>query len=307
MRQPWPSNKISRQTGAMLIGILLWACGTQPGAQASVWRELRATPTCDTYQPMTDVQLNQAEHLFEQVIRGTSPRQEQFASDWKILGYELIEISASGAGWVGLREAESPCRGNGVYLLNMNNPGPLVIQAPHAYHDLYTGTITAGMMRDGVAILAWNSAKRDAKSKRPGAHADLARQSDSLFVALTRAMIKSAPDGRLVQIHGFNNQRRRTEAGATAAVILSSGTRWGTRSVDFISRCLQSIIAGPILIYPTEVTELGATTNFHGQALRRHGHEGFVHIEINRPTRERLKSDSSLLTRFSACLGNETK
>ncbi len=285
----------------LIFGLFLFGSGH---AEANAWRELRATHACDTYQPMTAAQLKQAESLFRQILTGKDFRNEQFANGWANLGYELVEIPAAGSTWTGLRDTESPCKGNGVYLFNARSTGSLVIQAPHAYHDLFTGDITAGLMREGIAMLAWNSAKRKTSAGYGKGKADLARRPDSLFVALTRAMIESYPNGRLIQIHGFDNKRRKTQAGTSAAVILSSGTRWPTRPVDFIASCLKPVIPGPVLVFPTEVTELGATRNFHGQTLRHNGHEGFVHIELSRPTREQLKSEPSLLAKFSQCLGS---
>jgi hypothetical protein len=298
------SRSCQRAGPTTLMGLLLCLAFSYTGAQANVWRELRPADVCDAYWPMTDSQLSRAESLFGEMLQRPDPTGERFADDWAALGYELVKIPAAGPGWLGLREAGLPCSGNGVYLINGNDPAPLVVQAPHAYHDLFTGDIAAGLARDGVAIVAWNSAKRNTGTGFGQTKADFAKRRDSLFVALTRALIKSVPKGRLIQIHGFDNRRRSTSEGSGAAIILSSGARWTTRSVDIIARCLQPVIDGPVLIYPTEVTELGATKNFHGQTLRRYGHEGFVHVEINRPTRKRLKTEPALLSAFSACLGS---
>lgn len=304
MRQIPNSNPLMQAAGAALIvGLLLGDPGYAEAPQ-NPWRELRATQACNIYQPMTASQLDQAEFLFKTMLNGKYSGTKQLANEWAKLGYELIEIAATGFSWIGLRDMESPCQGNGTYLFNANSPGQLVIQAPHAYQDLFTGDITAGLMREGIAMLAWNSTKRKTSTEHGAEEADLAKRSDSLFVALTRAMIKSYPNGRLIQIHGFDNRRRNTQAGASAAVIVSSGNRWPTRPVSFIAGCLNPVIAGPVLIFPSEITELGATRNIHGKTLRKNGHEGFVHIELSRPTRELLKSSPSLLAEFSECLGS---
>ena len=160
------------------------------------------------------------------------------------------------------------------------------------------------MLRDEFAILAWNTAPRRLWIE-PGGVADLARRRDSLFVALTRAFATARPQGRLIQIHGFGNGKRNTQAGATAAAIVSSGSDWSTRPVTMIARCLQTVIEGPVRVYPYEVAELGATKNVQGQILRSHGHDGFVHLELNRPTRERLRSNAAQLARLADCLGSE--
>ena len=116
-------------------------------------------------------------------------------------------------------------------------------------------------------------------------------------------MAKSLPMGRLIQIHGFDNNKRKSEAGASASAILSSGSRWVTPHSATVAHCLRKVIQGPVLIYPIEIRELGATRNLHGKILRRYGHEGFIHVELNRSTRERLRSDPVMRGQFTDCLG----
>ena len=110
---------------------------------------------------------------------------------------------------------------------------------------------------------------------------------------------------RVVQLHGFSNAQRKTRAGAEAAVIVSGGSRWITPSADAVARCLAEFVDGPVALFPRDVTELGATTNLHGKILRRHGHEGFVHIELNLATRRWLLDDTARLQRFAGCLQQE--
>lgn len=295
------TNPISSGT---LVGILLCFLMVCPPAAADLWKELRQTAVCGNYQPLTEAQLQTAESLFQRMLLKSEINPRQLAAEWEGLGYSLVDSATVDDGWMLLKEAVSPCRGAGVYLINLNDSKPLVVQAPHAYQDLRSGQITSGLLRKDIAILAWNSAKRRLRVGNRAVDADLAKRTDSLLLALSRALARTHPDGRLVQIHGFDNKRRTTQAGASAAVILSSGSRWNTPSVASIARCLQQEIDGQVLVYPQQVTELGATKNIHGRTLRRYGHDGFVHLELNRQTRQRLATEPVLLAEFSQCLSS---
>lgn len=58
----------------------------------------------------------------------------------------------------------------------------------------------------------------------------------------------------------------------------------------------------PVLLYPVQVGELGGVTNQIGQTLRTLGSRAFVHLELARPLRERLREDAATRRRFGDCL-----
>ena len=289
-------------SSCILISLLLCLLPVYTAPAADFWPELRRIGLCDTYRPMTDTQLQRAETLFEQMLAPQRFGTQALADGWAQLGYALVDAPRVGDGWLLLHETQTPCTGGGFYLINRGNPKPLMVQAPHAYQDLRSGRIIAGLPRDDIAVLAWNSAKRRIRNGDKTLEADLAKRTDSLLLALSRAFARARRHGRLVQIHGFDNKRRTTQAGAAAAVIVSSGSRWSSPAAVAVARCLQRVVDGQVLIYPQQVSELGATKNIHGRTLRRYGHEGFVHVELNRQTRERLVSEPSLRSAFSRCL-----
>ncbi|MDX2455941.1 MAG: hypothetical protein QNL87_00375, partial [Gammaproteobacteria bacterium] len=84
----------------------------------------------------------------------------------------------------------------------------------------------------------------------------------------------------------------------------SAGTAWPTPASTAVAACLQSLLNNPVRLYPRDVQELGATTNQQGRLLRRLAHNGFVHVELSRALRERLRSQGPLRTGFAACLYN---
>ena len=239
--------------------------------------------------------------LFGAMLSGQVTNEASLRNDWAGLGYELIGRPGKPSWWV-LREKETGCRGQGYYLIRRGAPVQLAVQVPHAYADLHTGDIADGMQDGPADVLAWNTVPRHTEVANGDGTADLARRTDSLFAALTRSLGRDHPDARIVQLHGFATERRKTAAGSRSAVIISSGSRWATPGVEAVARCLAGFTDGPVAVFPRDVSELGATTNLHGKILRGLGHEGFVHIEMNLPTRRRLLMDADWQARFAACL-----
>lgn len=272
---------------------------------AGVWEQLREAGDCDHYQPMTAQQLGQAESLFKLMLNGTPTNEDSLRLQWAALGFELIDLSALERSWWGLRESAIACRGQGYYLIQRGGWGQLMLQVPHAYFDRYTGEIGAGMLHPGMVALAWNSANRRLGQGTDRVNADLAKRTDSLFIALTRAFVSARPQGHLIQLHGFDNQRRKTLAGADAQIIVSAGSTWVTPAVYRVSRCLKPVLDGPIRVFPQEVTELGGIKNVQGRLLRRYGHEGFIHLELNLSARQRLRQEPRLRAQMMACLVDE--
>lgn len=260
-----------------------------------------ARPRCGAYQPVSESEAARGQAFFSEMLSGMVADGARLREDWARLGYELTERTGKPRWWV-LRETQPGCRGQGYYLIRQRTPVLLAVQVPHAFADLHTGGIADGMLDGPADVIAWNTAPRQTQVDGGGGSADLARRTDSLFAALTRSLGRDHPDARIVQIHGFANERRKTAAGSRAAVIVSSGSRWVTSGVDTVARCLARFIDGPVAVFPRDVTELGATTNLHGKILRRLGHEGFVHVEMNLPTRRRLLAEDAWQGRFSACL-----
>ena len=57
-----------------------------------------------------------------------------------------------------------------------------------------------------------------------------------------------------------------------------------------------------VRLYPIEVRELGGTLNQQARVFHRMGRTGFMHIELNRSTREKLTSDASVRGQFFSAL-----
>ncbi len=201
-----------------------------------------------------------------------------------------------------LRETEEDRAGRGEYVVRgLETAAPLLIAAPHRRADRFTGTLARQLYAESdAAAAAWNSAPRRGPL---GKSNDVARLRRHPFTAFALAFAVTYPAGRIVQLHGFDHARRRTDAARKASVIISSGSVRVSGSVEEVAGCLRTNARiGPVLVYPADVDELGATTNAQGAALQDAGFGGFVHLELSLPLRKELARDTALREWFAKCL-----
>lgn len=193
--------------------------------------------------------------------------------------------------------------GRGLYLFDPQAVHGLFLQLPHSFYDLDTGDIGLKMAQNrGIKMIGWNTVQRYAH-----ANADLAHRTGTPFHAMTLAFIRNAPNGRVIQLHGFSNAKRSTTAGESAAIILSTGNPTScTQDIRQLQECFRENLdlSDPqdIACYPEDILELGATTNDQGQHLRRLGQNHFWHIELNRHVRRILLRDNNMLQHLHECI-----
>lgn len=289
-----------------LRGVLLAGCLALPGVAITdvlqPLQELIEQRRCDVYVPATERQLQRAEAAFEDLLDNPGALSGDAAEVWTQLGFIETPVAVGDVTWIVLHEAPGQCRGQGLYLIRRGAAAGLLLQIPHGYFDQYTDDIAAGLLQAPIRALAFNTVPRHYKRHGMQIDADFAHRADNLFAPLAQAFVRVYPAGRLVQLHGFDPEKRNTTAGKSAAVIVSSGTTWPTPASTAVANCLQSLLADPVRLYPRDVRELGATTNLQGRLLRERGHNGFVHVELSRALRERLRNENSLRSGFGACL-----
>lgn len=257
---------------------------------------------CETYIPASAHTLRQAQAAFAELLQGPQVPPETTPGQWRALGFDLLTMTAHGVQWLVLREPPDTCRGQGLYLIRRGATPGLMLQVPHGYRDLHTDDIAAGLLQAPWHVIAFNTVPRHYSRKGRRIDADLAHREDSFLAALTRAYADIHPAGRLVQLHGFSPEKRSTAAGRSAAAIVSSGAAWPSAGAMAVADCLQRRLQEPVRLYPRDVRELGATRNVQGRLLRERGHDGFVHVELARPLRERLRNEQELRSGFAACL-----
>ena len=204
-----------------------------------------------------------------------------------------------------LAEPDDQCGGRGAYLFR-SDPGalPVAVVAPHRGADRDTGPIARSLFEENrFASAAWNSAPRRGDQDCPYSR-DITRLPTHYLTAYSLAFARRYPGGRIVQIHGFDSERRESAAGRSADAIVSDGSRQPSSRLLDVADCLsRAFPERRIAVFPGDADELGATSNAQGQALREAGFTGFVHLELSAPFRAHLVADAGARAAMARCLG----
>lgn len=244
-----------------------------------------------------EAEFRQAREAFADYIGGDAAAAEDLAA----LGLKQSELPE--VEQITLFSEKTRCAGKGIYWLKDDGGQPLAITAPHRGSDRHTGELAAMLfLETGAKAAAWNSAPRNPTMDCPNA-LDLAREEIHPFTAFSLAFAETYPNGRLVQLHGFEGAKRDSDIARDAAMIVSNGTENPGDAVLALADCL-SIAFAPrkTLVYPIATNELGALTNAQGQALRENGFDGFIHLEIAADLRAGMTQDDALRSRLAECL-----
>lgn len=209
------------------------------------------------------------------------------AAELKTVGWTLNQYSHKGSNVWLLVEADESGFGRGVLAVRADSSNRFFVQAPHRFYDSRTGQIGIDwFLKTNLRMAFWNTAHRK--------QIDLAHsKNETVLDLLTTTFDSQIKDGLVVQLHGFATAKRKTQIAREAEVILSGGTvepveaHYNARL--FVRRALPDC---DVLLYPTDVKALGATTNKQRQILPRP--ESFLHIELNTRLRQRLAEDSQL-------------
>jgi hypothetical protein len=222
-------------------------------------------------------------------------------SSWQRSGFDVvIETQGSGPTLL-LTERGGRVEGKGRYQLRMGTHAGVLLEAPHSTDDLFTGDIVRQLVLDHpFAGAGFNSLSRWSVDRDAG-FGDLARRADSALIAFGAAFLSEHPGGTVVQIHGFDSEKRGEASFAQADIVVSDGTPAPNPQTLAYRRCLGRLLPGRVLLYPDETRELGATRNATGRSAREAGGR-FLHLELSLDLRGRLRGDSALRGRFAACL-----
>ena len=252
------------------------------------------TPKIHMYHSPSAVQLEQAKLLFSWLMT------QQSINKAKALASDLNWHWRDHKTFIALQDKQK--LGWGEYRFSKKNHNAIALQAPHRYHDKHTGVIAKKLFTKGaVSSIALNSLPRYSNSEEKNNLADLARLPHSFHTAYARAFAATFPQGKLIQLHGFNGQKRVSTLAQQAHIILSTGSTSRSEYLLQLQTC-QNKYGWKSVSYPHQVAELGATKNSIGILMRRLGHNGFTHIELNLPTRKELTTLNTKLTQFSDCL-----
>ncbi len=215
--------------------------------------------------------------------------QERWAShQW------LLQQSPSGK-WFVLREHPDHQTGRGVYAFRTGVKSRIVLQAPHRFNDLMTGSITTKLFQQqSVSAIALNTIHRN--------KVDLSHTPLHFINAFTSAVIKVQPDVTIFQIHGFTNNGK-TGAAKFAKIIVSDSTKFPGRSARQTALELKTTFgADHTRLFPVDIQQLGGTTNRQAEIAHGLGCPNFLHLELNRDFRAKLDADASVRASFFASL-----
>jgi hypothetical protein len=185
-------------------------------------------------------------------------------------------------------------QGQGAYLFALDKPLNIVIQAPHQYFDYATGKIALQFFfEQDLRAITINTVHRNQTPQ-----SDLAHQANSLFSAFAESYAEILSEkeahkqtqGYLVQVHGFTNKHRRTEAGKKADIIISNGTRSPSLYLQQSQARLNNTSAFKSYLYGVDIDELGGSQNSSLAILSQLNQQArFIHIELSADTRKKLK------------------
>lgn len=218
---------------------------------------------------------------------------EDLQNRWASHNWQLLE-SPSGKLFV-VREHPDHQRGRGAYAFHTERKSRIVLQAPHRYNDLMTGSIATKLFHEqAVSAIALNTIHRSA--------IDLSHTPLHFINAFTSAVIKVQPDVAIFQIHGFTNKDK-TGAAKFAKIIISDSTKFPGRSARQSALELKTkFSAEHTRLFPIDVQQLGGTTNRQAEIAHGLGCPNFLHLELNREFREKLDTDASVRGSFFASL-----
>lgn len=221
-----------------------------------------------------------------------------------------------------LHERPEDRHGAGAYLFAVT-PAPLpspwlLWEAPHAYHDVDTGTIAAALYfgpPSGPAPAAFftntlhrytqTDGKRQKKATNP---ADACHDPAHPLNRATLAVARTHAGATVVQLHGFgattvddDGDEPRLPDGTT--MVVSAGIKEAPTPLSAAAApVLRAVLGDGVRLFPTEARALGATTNVEKRGLVGTPGARFLHLETSAELRSRLVYDAALRDRFGAAL-----
>ncbi len=239
----------------------------------------------EAYQPMKLEEFNRLLQQFKSFSAATS---QGFESKF----YQPQFIAADKAVQIYLSEQ---ALGWGQIAFNQKGQQNLFIQAPHRFFDQYTGHIVDSWWQSGK--LGWvfmNSVNRYlGKNLADTLDSDFSSAEPNPLVAVSTGYLASHNNGLIIQVHGFNSEKRSSVFGKKADFIISHGQKGlikPTTISNNLKQCLNNKLNALSYIFPNEVNELGATKSQTSRALAQR-YQHYIHIEISDSMRYRLMNN----------------
>ncbi|WP_052262701.1 hypothetical protein [Pseudoalteromonas luteoviolacea] len=192
--------------------------------------------------------------------------------------------------------ATSAIHGGGALTYRVAAP-TCFVSVPHQFHDKYTLKIGQALFESSCSMMVYNTHHRHSQSP-DDLPMDYSKRKQGIHVAAVKAFHYTHPNASIFQLHGFNQKKRKSPEGKKADFILSQGRSYNAKLAK-LQRCLMGLSSNTF-IYQKDIFELGGTKNvLHKVGLAPHR---FIHIEISKPMRKRLISQSTSMEQFNLCL-----
>lgn len=281
---------------------------TPADVRAALWPE----PAPKLYVPPDDARARAMAALARALFAVPAPRPADLAALADAAGYRVEGWDVGGRHYLAALERPEQRGGGGAILVRADAPpGPAVLlQAPHAFHDLGTEKIALDLVLGSAD--AWpralfvNTIHRyidvdGARRKRDDAPADPCHNPGHLLALATAAALEVLPDAEVLQLHGFDDSD--AEGAAPPAAIVSAGERTPSTRARALADALRTGTGQRVAVFGDDIERLGATTNVQGHAVRARGSAArFVHIELSATLRQQLRSDPAALQRLALAL-----
>lgn len=288
------------------------ASGWQSLDLAAVRRRLWPAPAPRAYAPPTAAQTQAIAALARAMFADPPPDPAALAPLADAAGYRVEGWEVAGRRYLAALERRDRRHGGGAFVVHAEpSPGAQVLlQAPHAFHDLGTERVALDLLLEGDGwprALFVNTVHRHldvdgARRRRADAPADPCHNPGHLLAVATAAAIEALPDVEVIQLHGFDEGDDLEEEPALTAIV-SAGEPTPTPQARTVAEALRAGFGPLVALYPEDIDRLGATTNEQGKAVRaRGGAARFVHVELSSDLRQRLRRDPAALRRFAAAL-----
>lgn len=273
-----------------------------------LWTE----PPPPFYAPPTRERAAAFAELMRGMLTTPTPEPEALAELAFTAGYEVHAWYVSGQKLLAAVEPATRQTGGGAYLVRVEAGAgpvrPVILQAPHAFHDLGTERIALALaLRGGEwpRALFVNTVHRyldtdGERRERDAAPADPCHNPDHLFSVATAAALDAMPRAEVVQIHGFSED----DDPLGPAIVVSAGDRVAaTARTREVAGRLRTALGVDVAVFPEDRTRLGATANAQGRMVRaRGGAARFVHLELSHDLRRRLQRDARALASLADAL-----
>jgi hypothetical protein len=253
--------------------------------------------------------INQATKLFENLFKWELTKEDKKA--WHALGMDIKKIKRGKREYLILHEYDGRKTGKGFYIFCKSKlTRDIALEMPHRFFDTSTGIIGYKMMLSGSFIAgAWNAVHRYQAPNDGEGSTDLAHTPNSFFTAYTNAFTNVMPQKAvMVQIHGYDKLSHKEHGEKRPKAVISNSTKTPSKLFLYYANLLKAILPKPTFIYPEiQFNALAALDNAQAKIIRNKSKDQvFIHLEMSKSTRDKIKNNSKFRTRVIKTLINKT-